>query len=62
MKTVKCDRCDATAKGATFEEWMNELMPHYMQAHPDVMRDPTGDRQKWMADNTARFNATPSDI
>lgn len=55
MKTLKCDRCDAIAKGETFEEWMNALKPHYMEAHPEVMNDPSGDMQKWMEDNKARF-------
>jgi hypothetical protein len=60
MKTVKCDLCDATAQGETFEEWMNALKPHYMQAHPEFMRDPSHtkeDMEKWMADNKARFEA-----
>ncbi len=57
MKTVKCDLCDASAQGETFEEWMNALKPHYMQAHPEVMNDPKGDMGKWMADNKARFEA-----
>jgi hypothetical protein len=62
MKTVTCDRCDATANGASFEDWMKALMPHYMEAHPEVMRDPSGDREKWMIDNKLRFDAIPSDI
>jgi hypothetical protein len=57
MKTVKCDLCDATAQGETFEQWMEALKPHYMEAHPEVMNDPTGDMQKWMAENKARFEA-----
>ena len=57
MKTVKCDLCDATAQGETFEEWMNNLKPHYAEAHPEVMSDPNGDMQKWMSDNKARFEA-----
>ena len=27
MKTLKCDLCEVTAKGETFEEWMNALNP-----------------------------------
>jgi len=57
MKTVKCDLCDATAQGETFEEWMNALKPHYMEAHPEVMKDSSGDMQKWMVENRARFEA-----
>ncbi|KND49584.1 MAG: hypothetical protein AB203_00685 [Parcubacteria bacterium C7867-008] len=61
MKTLKCDLCETTAKGETFEEWMEALQPHYMQAHPEVMNDPNGDMNKWMAENRARFDAAPVD-
>jgi hypothetical protein len=60
MKTVKCDLCDATAEGETFEDWMAALRPHYMEAHADVMSDSKHtkeDMHKWMADNKARFDA-----
>ena len=39
MKTLKCDLCDVTVAGETFEEWMNALRPHYIEAHADVMND-----------------------
>ncbi len=55
MKTLKCDLCEVTTQGETFEEWMNNLKPHYEEAHPEVMKDPTGDMQKWMEENKARF-------
>ena len=58
MKTLKCDLCDVTAEGETFEEWMKALQPHYMEAHADVMKQGNeGDREKWMAENQARFEA-----
>ena len=60
MKSVKCDLCDVTAEGETFEEWMGALRPHYMEAHADVMKDSSHgkeDMEKWMADNKARFDA-----
>ncbi len=60
MKTLKCDLCDVTVEGETFEDWMNALRPHYMEAHADVMNDPgNGQEQmeKWMAENKARFDA-----
>ena len=60
MKTLKCDLCEATAEGETFEEWMKALMPHYMEAHADVMKDENHteeDKEKWMAENKARFEA-----
>jgi len=60
MKTLKCDLCDITAEGETFDAWMNALKPHYMQAHKDVIMDPSKtkeDMEKWMAENKIRFEA-----
>jgi hypothetical protein len=60
MKTLKCDLCDVTAEGETFEEWMTALRPHYMEAHAEVMNDPGHGQEhmeKWMAENRARFEA-----
>ena len=60
MKTLKCDLCEVTAEGETFEEWMKALHPHYSVAHPEVMADPNKtkeDGEKWMAENKARFEA-----
>ena len=58
MKTLKCDLCDTTVQGETFEQWMQNLMPHYMQEHADIMNNPNKtkeDQQKWMIDNKTRF-------
>ena len=58
MKTLKCDLCDTTVQGETFEQWMQNLMPHYMQEHADIMNDANKtkeDQQKWMIDNKTRF-------
>lgn len=58
---MTCDLCDTTAQGETFEAWMNALKPHYMEAHADVMNDPSKtkeDMMKWMTENKARFDAT----
>jgi len=60
MKTLKCDRCEVTAEGETFEEWVKALMSHYKDAHAEVMNDASQteeDRGKWMAENKARFEA-----
>lgn len=60
MKTLKCDLCDATAQGETFEEWMKNLHVHYMEAHPEVMNDSSKGKEemdKWMVENRARFDA-----
>jgi len=66
MKTLKCDLCEATAEGETFEEWQKALMPHYMEAHADVMNGKEGlseeekkaEMGKWMVENKARFEST----
>lgn len=60
MKTLKCDLCEVTVEGETFEAWMKALMPHYMSAHADIMQDPNktkADGERWMAENRARFDA-----
>ncbi len=65
MKTLKCDLCDHEETAETFEQWMKALMPHYMQAHAEVMKGKAGlsdeekkaEQQKWMVENKARFEA-----
>lgn len=60
MKTLKCDLCDVMASGETFEDWMNALRPHYMEAHADVVNSASHtkeDMEKWMSENQARFDA-----
>lgn len=65
MKTLKCDLCEVTAEGETFEAWMKALMSHYIQVHADVMKGKDGltdeekkaEQQKWMIENKARFEA-----
>ena len=60
MKTLKCDLCEVTAEGETFEEWMKALRPHYGEAHADVMNDSSKTKEEmenWMAENRARFDA-----
>lgn len=59
MKSLKCDLCDHVAQGETFEDWMQNLMPHYKEAHADVMNDSSKtkeDGEKWMIENRARFD------
>ena len=65
MNTLKCDLCEVTAEGETFEQWMNALKPHYAEAHGDVMNSKKGtpeemeaEMMKWMAENKARFDGT----
>ena len=60
MKTLKCDLCEVTAEGETFEEWMNALRPQYCEAHADVMNDSSKtkeDMENWMTENKVRFEA-----
>jgi len=65
MKTLKCDLCDHEAQGETFEEWMNNLKPHYAEAHADFMKqkgelpkeEQMTEMKKWMDENKARFDA-----
>ena len=65
MKTLQCDLCEVTAEGETFEQWMNSLRPHYMEAHADVVKGKAGltdeeknaEYQKWMVENKVRFEA-----
>ena len=60
MKTLKCDMCEVTSEGETFDAWMKALQGHYMAAHPEVMSDTSktkDDMEKWMVDNKARFDA-----
>ena len=60
MKTLKCDLCEVTAEGETFEDWMQALHPHYSAVHAGVMADPSKTREdgeQWAAENRARFEA-----
>lgn len=64
MKTLKCDLCEHETTGSTFEEWMNNLKPHYMEAHADVMQSHAGNPEEmkvkmgqWMEENKTRFNS-----
>jgi len=67
MKTMKCNLCDHTAEGETFEAWMEAMKSHYGEAHADFMKqqgerskeEQMAEMQKWMADNKARFDAQP---
>ena len=58
MKQMKCDLCDHVAEGETFEEWMNNLKPHYMEMHADVIKNPQNGKEemmKWVGENRKRF-------
>jgi len=65
MKTLKCDLCETTAQGATFEDWMQNMMPHYKEAHADMMQkmseksteEQQEEKKKWMDQMESKFNA-----
>jgi hypothetical protein len=64
MKALQCDLCEYEEQGETFEEWMNNLKPHYAKAHADVMSAKQGspeemkaEMENWMKENKARFEA-----
>ena len=60
MKIMTCDLCEHKVQAETFEAWMQMLMPHYQEAHPEVMSDSSktqADMEHWMAENKARFEA-----
>lgn len=61
MKTLSCDLCDAEFTADSFENWMQQMQPHYMSDHADFMEankdKPKEEAMKWMADNRARFDA-----
>lgn len=43
---------------------MGALQPHYMEAHPEVMKESDHseeDAKKWMEENKTRFEAAPQD-
>ena len=64
MKTMTCDLCEHSESAETFEAWMKALMPHYMQAHAEVMKDESKteeDKMQWMKENAERFETTPVD-
>ena len=59
MKKLECDLCEHIAQGETFEEWMDNLRPHYMEAHKDIMNNSSKteeDMKKWMTENKERFD------
>ena len=64
MKTLKCDLCEVTAEGETFEDWMKALHPHYMESHADVMNNHENISEEeskkmmndWMEENKERFD------
>ncbi len=61
MKTLSCDMCDKEFSAATFEDWFEQMKPHPMTDHADIMASNANkskeDGMKWMADMKAKFDA-----
>lgn len=48
MKTITCLDCDKEFTAASAEDAMQQMRPHYMDAHQDVMQAGTeADRKAW---------------
>ena len=46
MKEMKCLDCEKTFKANSSEEMMNEMMPHYMEDHAEMMKSGTEEDKK----------------
>lgn len=61
MKTLSCDLCETTFDAETFEDWFEQMKPHYMSDHADFMKEAANktpeEGMKWMEDNRKRFAA-----
>ncbi len=65
MKTLKCDMCETTAEAETFEQWMEKMMPHYQDAHAEMMQkmsemteeEQKASKAKWMEEMNAKFES-----
>lgn len=58
MKTITCLDCDRQFSGESKEEVMQNMMPHYMEAHKDVMEAGNEEKKKeWFAEFQQRWEA-----
>lgn len=58
MKTITCIDCDMQFSGETQEELMQNMHPHYMESHKDVMAGANEEKRKeWFAELTRRWDA-----
>ncbi len=59
MKKLSCDICNVEFTADTFDGWFQQMMPHYMADHADVMaanKDKTKEEgAQWMAVAKTRF-------
>ena len=63
MKTITCLDCEERFTGATPEEIMEAMMPHYMDVHSDLMNEgDDGLRDGWFVELNQRFDEAPLDL
>lgn len=57
MKTITCIDCDKQFEGETQKELMENMHPHYMTDHKDVMANANKEKMEaWFAELEKRFN------
>lgn len=69
MKTMNCDACDTSFSAENFEGWVEQMKPHYAQAHADVMAShATGNEEEnmkkmkeWMDQAKQRWESVESE-
>lgn len=61
MKSLKCDLCEISFEAKSFDSWLEQMKPHYMQNHQDFMqanaKKGAEGMKAWMLENKARFDA-----
>lgn len=58
MKTINCQHCAESFTGETKVAIQMAMLPHYKEAHPDVMSGlSAGDKQSWMEEFDRRWEA-----
>ena len=49
MKKLKCLDCEKTFKAQTSKDMLNQMHPHYMSEHQEIIKDGTDEKKKaWM--------------
>lgn len=59
MKSMQCDRCESSFQAETFQDWFQQMIPHYKENHPEVMENNKSkeEGEKWMANAKAKFES-----
>ena len=61
MKTIQCPEagCDYAVEASSMEDAMQKLMPHYKEAHAEMMEQGTEEERKvWMANFQKQWDET----